>query len=592
MPYTPGELAERSIVIYMTGALCTHPSQIFQSPPCVRIIQKFIDELRRRESSMLSLFKGMEVDPGHVSASEAAISLNRVLGLLVDLTPEKIRVRAPDVASLVDDPPALAKLVEDLYDHWRGFERYIIFEGRADTSRDSALQGHLPFIHGNQDLNDLVRTAYRQIERNLRGQWPRVYRQVPAGANMSLLIDTVPWPCPAGYEMLKDVRMVRVGLLSPPVVLYPRANSRRGRFVPVERNPLERIIIDNEKWLVMPIRVGKLTMHVYFDRDFLSHAVCLLNLFELAGHDEARVKPDGILVFGVPPGALPDHPTVFYEDNANDIVLGAIAKSETVDYLGYFKKMLLTLHNVIAMRRGQLPIHGAMCSIKLKQGPASHIVIVGDSGAGKSETLEAFRQLADEFISDITIVFDDMGSLELTPDGGLAGYGTEIGAFVRLDDLDVGYAFGRIDRSIFINPHRQNARVVIPIAEYADIVAGQKVDMLLYANNYDPVDDEHGALKYFNSPEEAIEVFRAGRRKAKGTTDESGLVETYFGNPFGPAQLVERHEPIAKAFFEAAFAAGVKVGELRTQLGVKGLEKDGPLEAAKALFAAMKVQDA
>ena len=45
-------------------------------------------------------------------------------------------------------------------------------------------------------------------------------------------------------------------------------------------------------------------------------------------------------------------PTVFYEDNENDIVLGAIAKSETVDYLGYFKKMLLTQHNVIMMRRG------------------------------------------------------------------------------------------------------------------------------------------------------------------------------------------------------------------------------------------------
>ena len=80
-------------------------------------------------------------------------------------------------------------LVEELYDHWRRYERYLIFEGRADDSRDSAIEGHRPFIFNNQDLSSLVREAYRRIERNLRGHWPRVYRQVPAGANMSLLVE-------------------------------------------------------------------------------------------------------------------------------------------------------------------------------------------------------------------------------------------------------------------------------------------------------------------------------------------------------------------------------------------------------------------
>lgn len=584
MPYTPGRLADRSVVIYMQGALCTQPVQVFQSPHAPKVIQRFLRRLYERRSSLLSVLGDLEVDSSD-EVSEAAYALNRVLGLLVDWTPDEIRLKAPDVAGLVADQPSLARLVEELYDHWRGMERYLIFEGQATEDRDRALEGHVTFIHSNQDLTELVRTAYRRIEHNLRGHWPRVYRQVPAGANMSLLIDKVTWPCPGGnYEQLRFIRMVRLALLNPPVVLYPRANTRKGRFVPVDFNPLERVIIDPEKWLCIPVRVGQLNMLVYFDRDFLCHAVSLVNLFELCGHDQARAKPDGILVFGVSRAALRDEPTVFYEDEENDIVLGAVAKSEEVDYFGYFKKMLLTMHNVIMMRRGRLPIHGAMCRMEFKSGDECNLVIVGDSGAGKSETLEAFRILADQWLRGMTIIFDDMGSLELDEQGRLRAYGTEIGAFVRLDDLEAGYAFGRIDRSIFMNPHRQNARVVLPISEYDDVVAGFPAHMILYANNYEQVDEQHPIIEYSATPQEALDVFRRGLRASKGTTDEQGLVSTYFGNPFGPEQLPARHEPIAQRFFEAAFAAGVRVGVLRTRLGLPGMEREGPLQAAEALF--------
>ena len=88
-----------------------------------------------------------------------------------------------------------------------------------------------------------------------------------------------------------------------------------------------------------------------------------------------------------------------------------------VDYFGYFKKTALTIHNLIMIERGNLPIHGAMAKIDLKSGKSAHVVIVGDSGAGKSESLEAFRVLADQYIRQLTVVFDDMGSLEHSPKG-------------------------------------------------------------------------------------------------------------------------------------------------------------------------------
>ena len=587
MPWDlPGEVTSRSVTIYMTGAVCTQPTQVLHTEHATKVIQNFINKLRERGSIHLKVFKDLETAGDRAHPSPAAKVLARLLGLLCDMPSEECRVRAPDCADLLNDPTALAELVEELYDHWRGYERYLIFEASADDSRDRAIEGHMPFIFNNEDLGSLIREAYRRIERNLRGYWPRVYRQTPGGANMSLLIEHINWECPGGiYEPLKRVRMVRLALLVPPVVLYPRSNFRRGKFVQVDENPLQGMRIDADEWYCIPFRVGELCFHVYFDREYLSLAVSLINLFELSGHLEARRSPDGILLFGLSEEQMQGEHTVFHIDEQQDIAIGAVVKSEEVDYFGYFKKMILTLHNVIMMRRGRLPVHGAMVHLRLRQGPEKGIVIVGDSGAGKSETIEAFRELAGEWIADMRIIFDDMGSLRLAEEEGqMLGYGTEIGAFLRLDDLDPEYAFGHFDRSIFMNPHRRNARVVLPITEYRHVVQGYPVSMLLYANNYEPATEATPVLEFFRKPEESLKVFRAGNRAAKGTTDERGLVQTYFANPFGPEQLRSLHEPLAEKYFKAAHKLGVPVGEMRTRLGISGMEREGPLQAAKELF--------
>jgi hypothetical protein len=580
-----GEVTDRSVIVNMTGAVCTQPAQILQSPHAIKVIQGFINRLLKRDSVHLKLFGSLDTAGSLEAPSLAAVRLARVLALLVDMTAEDVRVRAPDCAVLTDDPITLAEIVEELYNYWRGLERYLILEASADDSRDSAIEGHMPFIFNNQDLGSLAREAYRRIARNLRGHWPRVYRQTPAGANMSLLVERIKWDCPGGvYEQLKSIRMVRLALLVPPVVLYPRSTFRRGKFVLIEEHPLKDVQLDPERWMSIPVRVGELYFHVYFDRDYLALATSLVNLFELSGHEEARQRPDGIMVFGIPEEQMDDEPTVFYYDEQESIAVGAIAKSDEVDYFGYFKKMILTLHNVIMMRRGRLPLHGAMVHLRLRSGPETSIVIVGDSAAGKSETLDAFETLADEWISDMTVIFDDMGSLLLTGDGQLLAYGTEIGAFLRLDDLAPGYAFGRFDRSVFMNPHRDNARVVIPLTEYSQVVAGHRVSNLLYANNYEPVTEATPILEFFRKPEESLEIFRSGVRAAKGTTDEKGLVRTYFANPFGPPQYRDLHEQLAHKYFSAAHDLGVSVGQLRTRLGMDGMEREGPRQAAEALF--------
>ena len=162
-----------------------------------------------------------------------------------------------------------------------------------------------------------------------------------------------------------------------------------------------------------------------------------------------------------------------------------------------------------------------------------------------------------------------------------------IGAFVRLDDLDTGYAYRTIDRSIFMNPDKTNARIVIPVATYKDITTGRPIDMFLYANSYEEGGEE---FEFFNNVDEAKAVFVRGARKAKGTTTETGLVESYFANPFGPVQLKDQTDPLIDKYFEKLFDKNIKVGQLRTRLAIEGQEHSGPRKAAEQLLAFIKEQ--
>jgi len=165
--------------------------------------------------------------------------------------------------------------------------------------------------------------------------------------------------------------------------------------------------------------------------------------------------------------------------------------------------------------------------------------------------------------------------------GKVYGYGTETGAFVRLDDLENGFAFKAMDRAIFMNPNKVNARLLYPVSSYKDIMKGYKVDILLYANNYEDSKDE---LILFNNVVTAKEVFVKGLRKAKGTTTEKGLVESYFANPFGPHQRMDQTDIIIDDVYNQLFDNNIPVGEIYTKLAIEGLEMKGPKSAAKKIF--------
>lgn len=135
-----------------------------------------------------------------------------------------------------------------------------------------------------------------------------------------------------------------------------------------------------------------------------------------------------------------------------------------------------------------------------------------------------------------------------------------------------------------MNPDQINARVIVPFNNYNEVITPTHIDFFLYANNYTEVHNDEERIVFFKNPNEALKVFSEGKRMSKGTTSETGLTNSYFANPFGAIQRKEEHHRIAEHFIKKMFETGVKIGEIRTMLGVQGYEKEGTMLAARALL--------
>ena len=527
--------------------------QILGSRLFVEILSEFLGVLHEKKDPLLKAVEVFKTKNGY----DTEEIVNTLSILLVRHLED---MEGPIWNFLSSNSEIFVDFIEALYNFWRSKHRFMVRIRDFPSSAVKRVSEEYSLMENGERFETVLREMYRSVLRNTMVERLKILRQLPSGVQAMFLAS------PDG-ELPPIVWSV---VLKPPVIFYTRSNKRRGIFKVKRKKVNLKEMIGEGDWLTFKIHVGKYIIAVLVEKDRLCHGAGLANLFELA---DPSSSPDAFVVFGVSEGKLTeeDRLGVVYQD---DTYYGIVSDSPETDYFGYMKKMILTVHNLMVIDEGRLPVHGALAMIR-KNGIEKSVMLVGDSGAGKSETLEALRRIG----ADVEVIIDDMGSLDIV-DGKVVAYGTEIGAFVRLDDLPAGYAYSTIDRSIFMNPDQTNARVIVPFGNFEKVISPTEIDAFLYANNYE--DGEKIVL--FKSVDEALEVFSEGKRMAKGTTQEVGLTSTYFANPFGAVQRRKEHEKIARRFFEEMFRTGVKVGMIRTKLGIPGFERRGPEEAALALM--------
>jgi hypothetical protein len=574
----PHRIIGDKVVIRTKDRVCETADELFSSKLYFKILRRCVRDLNHRNSDLIRIFDKRVIEDEDIQL--LADTLSYILKIDIELIPRIL----PGSEQFLRDRNLLNQFVEYVYNYWRHFQRVIICDSEGNRLDR---RPHQTFNRTVETLTNLIRSTYRDLQENITNTHQRIYRQVPAGAEIGAIAlpRAVPYPTP-DYQKLNQIAVIRQILIYPPLIFNPPMNKRTGQFERVYENPIKNLELEKENWLCYPAKVGTLTIMVYFSLKFAELGFSLCNLFEMASEEDIKRKPDAAYVYGVPDKDFPtgNSKQIFYDDEENGILIGAIPDTDAFGYFGYVKKMILTLHNIVMMKRGFMPYHGAMVQLRVHGAKPMTILTLGDTGAGKSESLEAFRQIGGDEVEDITIIADDMGSLEMKPDGTIVGYGTETGAFIRLDDLQTGYAFGQIDRTIIMSPDQVNARVVLPVTTFDTITRGYPIDVMLYANNYDPVEDGQSTVRWFNDPESALETFRAGKVMSKGTTTLTGMNATYFANVFGPAQYVPDYDALSKSYFAQMFKNGTRVGELLTQLGIPGKEHSGPETAARELL--------
>ena len=461
-----------------------------------------------------------------------------------------------DVSLSSKDKKHLYNFVEGFYDYWRSLDRFLVL----DSVRPSELVS--VSVAGNQ----IFLSMYRQIAKHLLSSEYLVYRELPAFVNASLSIEKKTIQL---FNKNYSISFVDRLLFRPPFTLKS-ASNKRGKDFTIDNTDI--IIPTDEDTICYPIYVGEYIAYCFVKLDDIKMLVGLSNLFEKVSLDDLVNKaPNVIFVYSC----------VGYDKKIkivnSNLVIGYLDNVPNNDYFGNIKKLLLTLHNILCIKRGLLPCHGAGFEIILKDGSSKNVLIIGDSGTGKSETINAMLSHIDKIIN-VNIIFDDMGVL--IDHKGVRMHGTEIGAFIRLDDLDRGYAFLELDRAIICNPEKSNSRMIIPVSHYEYISAEHKLDYILYANNYELKD----GIREIKTLEEVYNVFSRGRRFAIGTTIESGLSDTFFANPFGPVQLQKETKVLIDEYFKKIFQNGTFVGEIYTKLGIPNMERLGPSISALSLI--------
>ncbi len=342
---------------------------------------------------------------------------------------------------------------------------------------------------------------------------------------------------PSDYSKLAHTNLTCTADIKTGAYYETSVNKRAFPFFELDTNPLDTDMFEPDDWVGVPLQVGKwlVIAYIHKHRGSIEVEPGLLNLFPYykINKDFSKTKPDGLFFFGFP-GVKKEY-LGFHIDEKNDLLIGMVPDAPEYGYFGYCKKPILTLHNVLAIRANDFPLH-----------------------CGCNRYVVGFDKKTDEpFISEVFIKADDMGKAELMRDSkgnteAIKFFGTEIGAFTCLDGLSEQAKMQMLGREIGYNAHfGTNARQIVPVAEESEVRRGHDLDMLLYINNYILKKRGETMIDTSMSVTDALQVFRDGRRCAAGSTQtgRGGTEISYWANPF-PLLMSNDGEVLHKHLYE------------------------------------------
>ena len=214
-----------------------------------------------------------------------------------------------------------------------------------------------------QNLADLILETRRQLLKKV-GLDEGVRRTPGMDASPNVTAGEISghyFSYPPDYSLLGHVPLTIAADMKTGVDYSTPSNKRARPFFELAHNPLKLREFVIEDWVSVPLQVGTflIVAFIHKSRGCIEMEPGLLNLFPFAKTSDivAGRKPDGVFFFGDPNAAMED--LGYYYDKNDDILVGLVPNFDELKYFGYCKKPILTLHNVLCIRNGDLPLHSA-----------------------------------------------------------------------------------------------------------------------------------------------------------------------------------------------------------------------------------------
>jgi hypothetical protein len=240
----------KKIIIRLRDRVCENSDELLSSDLFTEITRRFVNDLKRRRSPLLQIFG---TQPDEIQDADVQL-LVRVFQVLGKMNMDAVTKLIDGSDQFVVNASLLYEFVESLYNYWRDFERFIICDSTGDRFDQ---RPYRTFNSTVEYLAHLVRSTYRDIQENISGQHPNIYRQIHAGAEMAVIALPKDVSLPEGsYQKLRDIPVIRQILMYPPLLINSPMNKRTGKFERIDSNPIEKVEVHSSEWLCYPAKVA------------------------------------------------------------------------------------------------------------------------------------------------------------------------------------------------------------------------------------------------------------------------------------------------------------------------------------------------
>ncbi len=491
---------------------CSTPAQLLRSLAFARFLKiyktQFIEDLQQRSD---------------VQKHEAKQKIDYIESVKVRDLINILESRGFDSAKEKERARELIKFMDGAFHHYRGagYSRLVRLQNDVvstgletpDTVKDKVTDKA-------GTLSDLILETRRQLLNNV-GLDQGVRRSSGMDASPNVTAGEISghyFNYPADYVELAHVPLTIAADIQTGVDYSTPSNKRARPFYELKHNPLKLEKFVANDWVSVPLQVGAslIIAYIHKSRGCIEMEPGLLNLFPFARIREIteQRRADGLFFFGDPNATEKD--LGYYYDEKNNVLIGVVPNIDELKYFGYAKKPVLTLHNVLAILDGDLPLH-----------------------CGCTRYVVRFDENDEPYIAEMLIKADDMGKISLRKGEDKLTrpvfYGTETGAFACLDGFSDQAKMQMAGREVGYNKETgSNARQIVPVTDVSELFRGDALDVLLYMNNFSLIEPGQSTIQADMHIEDALQHFRLGERVAAGSTQtHRGAKESsYWANPF------------------------------------------------------------